>query len=300
MIIVTGSSNPNLAHQLAKLLASKEAQVEISKFPNGEKRVWINSDVKNHTVVVIQSFSEPVDEHIMEMCLLVDALTHMGASKIIGLVPWLGYSPQDKSFRPGEPVSIQAVARILEAVGLDELITVDIHSLESLGFFTIPTKHESALKLFESYLKQTDLANSTVVALDKGSLHRAEQLSSLLDLPLCVFSKQRDRASGQIQMSHVSGQVAGLKGISFDDFVSTGSTQIEAASQLKDLGLTHYTACVTHAVFAGSDTSSKLAVSQIDQIITTNSYYIPKPKRFDKLKILSIAPLLAESLSVDV
>lgn len=297
MIVIAGTSNPKLAQKVSQLSQSQLAQIQISKFPNGEKRILVETSIKNETVVIIQSFSKPVDENIIEFCLIADAASQAGAKRIVGVVPWLGYSPQDKVFRQGEPVSLHVMAKIIKTCGVTDLVTVDIHSRESLKYFDIPTVEITALPLFVSFLKQRDLSDSVVVSIDEGSRHRSNELAKMLDLPLCSFNKTRDRHTGEVQFEHVSGEVEGKKAISFDDFISTGSTQIGACAQLKDMGLKEYTACVTHAVFAGSDTSHKLHESQIDQIITTDTYPVPAHSDFLKLKTLSCVQLLSDYLT---
>lgn len=296
MIVISGSSNPLLSQQVALKLDAARADVHISKFPNGEKRIWVKTDVTDQTVVIIQSFSAPVDEHIIELTLLADACRHRGAKKIVAVIPWMGYSPQDKSFREGEPVSVHVISRIIEAVGVSEVITLDIHSQKSLDFFTIPVKEITCLPIFESYLKKQSLANYVVVDIDKGSRKRSEEFSKALGLPLCVFDKKRDRFSGAVTLSHISGDVEGKTAVSFDDFVSTGATQIGACDQLKAMGLKKYIACITHAVFAGTDTSHKLQDSQIDEILTTDTYAIPPARNFIKLEVLSVADLITEAI----
>lgn len=296
MIIIPGSSNPKLARSIARHLAAKVANLELSKFPNGEKRVWVKSNLAGDTVAIVQSFSEPVDEHIIEFSLLADAAKHLGASSILAVVPWFGYSPQDKSFRKGEPVSAHVVARIIECVGTSAFITVDIHSKNILNFFTIPTLEVSARPLFVDYFKTKLPEDAVIVSLDAGSRARARHIARDLNLPLCSFDKTRDRHSGAIKLAHVSGDVKGKTAISFDDFVSTGSTRIAASRILKSLGAHKYIDCITHPLLAG-DSSAKLAASSIDQIITTDTYPIPKEKHISKLKIVSSAALISQAIT---
>ena len=295
MILISGSSNKTLARATAKLLDLDLGSVDVSKFPNGEKRVWIRQDLTGQDVTIIQSFSEPVDEHIIELALLSDAAHHLGSGSITALVPWLGYSPQDKSFRPGEPVSVHVVAKIIEAVGINRFTTVDIHSSSSLDHFHIPVTHLTALPLFTDYFRTKDLKNYSIVAVDKGALNVSKSMAAALKLPLIVFNKTRDLATGAVALTHKSGAVKGQHIIAIDDFVSTGSTRITASRILKSLGALSYTDCITHALLAG-DSPQQLQASSIDQIITTDTYSIPQSKRFPKLTVLSAAPLLADSI----
>ena len=295
MIIVSGSSNQPLAHDMARLLDSSVAEVDISKFPNGEKRIWIKDKLEGEVAVVVQSFSEPVDEHIIEFTLLVDACRHLGASKIIGVVPWFGYSPQDKSFRDGEPISAHVIAKMLESVGVEHFVTVDIHSSETLKFFKIPTTEISSMPVFTTHFKDLDLKDYVIISVDKGSRRRCQHFADALNLPVTTFNKTRDRHTGAVELEHLEGDVTGKVGISFDDFVSTGSTQIGAAKILKEMGLKAYINCITHPILAG-DSAFRILDSHIDRVLTTDTYFLPKHKRVSNIEVLSVAELLAETV----
>lgn len=295
MIVISGSSNQILAQDIASNLQVPVAEVEISKFPNGEKRIWIKDQMQDQVAVVVQSFSEPVDEHIVEFTLLVDACKHLGAKQIIGVVPWFGYSPQDKSFRPGEPISAHVMAKIIETVGVEVFITADIHSQETLKFFSIPTIEISSLPLFVQHFKDLQLQDYVVISVDKGSRERCVQFAQTLQVPLCQFDKHRDRQTGAVELELIEGEVAHKHGIAFDDFVSTGSTRISASKILKEMGLQSYVDCITHPLLAG-DSAFRIENSHIDRILTTDTYCIPKHKRIEKIEILSMAPLFAQAI----
>lgn len=295
MIILSGSSNQPLAKKIAASLSSPLADIDISKFPNGEKRVWVKSILHGKQAIIVQSFSHPVDEHIIELALIADACKHLGASQIIAVIPWLGYSPQDKEFRKGEPISIEVIARIIEAMGVHKLLTVDIHSPESMHYFRIPAYQINSLSLYQDHFTRQDLTDYAIVALDKGALHNSRQLSTVLNLPLVTFSKTRHRRSGAVVLKHKTGAVKGKNLISLDDFVSTGSTRIAASHILKDMGANRYIDCITHALLA-ADSPQKIQHSPIDTLIATDTYPIPQSKHFPKLKVISIAPYLADAI----
>lgn len=294
-VILSGTAHPQLARQLAQLLKLKVGNVEISYFPNGEKRIWVKEKLFGKTVVIVQPFSAPVDEHIVEFCLLLDAAHHLKAGKVLGVVPWLGYSPQDKLFRSGEPISVHVVAKMIESLNLDHLVIADIHSADSLQHFTVPITQVSAGKLYIDHFRQKNLTNHIAVALDKGATPRAREFANALKLPLIQFEKSRDRETGVVTFKSFKDGVKGKHIISFDDFVSTGTTRIQASRILKQKGALSYTDCITHALLAG-DSPQKLQRSSIDHLYTTDSYPIPKGKRFPKLTVLPIAPLLAEAI----
>ena len=295
-MILSGSAHPKLASQLAQLTNFPLGKVSISKFPNGEKRVWVRQKLAGKVVIIVQPFSDPVDEHIIEFCLLVDAAHHLKAKKIIGVVPWLGYSPQDKLFRQGEPISVHVIAKLIEAVNLSRLIIADIHSESALTNFSIPVTHISTIQIFINHFKSKNLNNHIAVALDKGATQRVKKFAAVLRLPMAQFEKTRDRRSGQIKFETLKGDVKDKHIISFDDFVSTGATRIQASKILKQKGAKSYTDCITHALLA-DDSPSQLQQSAIDKLIATDSYPIPKTKRFPKLKIMPIAPLISQALN---
>lgn len=294
-VIVSGNAHPKLARELAQILKLKVADVDISYFPNGEKRIWVKESLEGKIVIIFQPFSAPVDEHIVEFCLLLDSAHHLKAKKVIGCIPWLGYSPQDKLFREGEPVSVHVVAKMIEALNIDHLVIADIHSADSLKHFTVPVTQVSAAELYINHFRKLNLKNHIAVALDKGATARAREFAKALKLPLVQFEKSRDRKTGVVTFKSFKDGVKGKEVISFDDFVSTGTTRIQASTILKKKGALSYTDCITHALLAG-DAPKNLQGSSIDQLFTTDSYPIPKEKRFPKLTILSIAPLLAEAI----
>ncbi|MBI2009788.1 MAG: ribose-phosphate pyrophosphokinase [Candidatus Chisholmbacteria bacterium] len=294
-VVLSGSAHPKLARELAELLHLKVAATDISYFPNGEKRIWVKDKLAGKVVVIVQPFSAPVDEHIVEFCLLLDAAHHLKAQQVVGVVPWLGYSPQDKLFREGEPISVHVVAKMIESLNLNHLVVADIHSADSLKHFTVPVTQVSAAELYINHFKKLNLKNHLAVALDKGATKRAHEFARALKLPLVQFEKSRDRKTGAVTFKSLKDGVRGKHVISFDDFVSTGTTRIQASSILKQKGALSYTDCITHALLAGQ-APKKLQASSIDRLYTTDSYPIPKAKLFPKLTILHIAPLLAKAI----
>jgi len=294
-MILSGSAHPKLASDLAKKLNTSFAKVEISMFPNGEKRLRVKENLTNKTVIIVQPFSQPVDEHIIEFCLLQDAAYHLKAKKIIGVIPWFGYSPQDKLFRSGEPISAHVVARLIASSQLDKIFLVDIHSQSSLKHFNVPVTHLSALDLFVDYFKKSKLQNHLAVALDKGSHQRTVEFAQKLNIPFIKLKKTRDKSTGKVSFADIRHKIRGKNIISYDDFISTGSTQIKANDLLKKNKAKSYISCVTHCLMA-KGAAAKLKNSSIDQIITTDSYPITKNKRFSKLKILSLSSLIAKAL----
>jgi len=290
--LISGTSNKPLAQKVAKLLKLKLIKTEIQRFPNNELRIRVLEKLKNKNVFILQTLNGNVDDYIIELGLLADASHRLGAKKITAIIPFLGYSPQDKIFREGESLSSQVVIKMLEASDIDEFVVFDIHSELVLKMFTKKVHHLSAMPVFIDYFKNKIKNNSCSVALDKGALDRATEFSKKLNLPLVKFDKFRDRKTGEVTFKKLSGDVEGKEVISFDDFVSTGGTRINGSRILKEQGAKKYYDCVTHLIVP--ETTKKFEKSNIDKIFITDSISLEKKYKVKKLNIISIAPIIAK------
>lgn len=294
MKIIAGSSNTALAQSIAKHLDSELISVEISKFANDEKRVWINDSVKGQNVALVQSFSQPVDEHIMEFLLMADALERLGARHINLILPWMGYSLQDKVFRDGEAIAAKVVANLVSTAHIKRVFLMDVHNSSTPGFFSIPTHHLSALDMFVEYVKATFPIEECVVASpDFGGIKRSRVFANQLGLDMVNIDKHRDLASGEVTAVGLAGDVTNKIVLINDDCILSGGTIIEAAELLKERGAKEVHFLATHGLFVNGAVD-RLEKSQADSIIITDT--IAQPKQSKKIKVLSVAPLLAESL----
>jgi ribose-phosphate pyrophosphokinase len=290
--LLSGSSNRLLASKVAKELKVKLGEVEIEEFPNHECRIRVLENVKGKTVFIIQPTIHPAERYILELALIADGAKRRGAKKITAIIPWFGYSPQDKVFRDGEPLSSQVVVKMLESTVIDEFAVVDIHSDLVLKMFTKKIYHLSALETFVNFFKKNPLKGEWVsVALDKGAVDRAERFAKAMGLPLVRFEKERNRKTGEVSFKNLEGNVEGKNVISFDDFVSTGGTRIQGCEYLKKSGADKYYDCVTHLVVP--ETAKKLKQSRIDKILITDSIDLESKWEFKRMKILSISPVIA-------
>ncbi|MFC1780462.1 ribose-phosphate diphosphokinase [Patescibacteria group bacterium] len=297
-ILLSGSANRPLALKVAKELSIKLGRVEIESFPNNEIRIRIQENVKDKTVFIIQPTIFPAERYILELALLADGAKRSGAKKIVAIIPWFGYSPQDKVFREGEPLSGEVVIRMLEATAIDEFAVADIHSDLVLKMFKKKVHSLSAMSVFIDYFRK-ELDKSWVsVALDKGALERAEKFSKALKLPLVKFDKTRDRKTGEVTFHKLEGSVEGKNVISFDDFVSTGGTRIKGCDFLKKEGVKKYYDCVTHLIVP--ETTRKLEKSNIDKIFITDSIHLESKWKFGRLKVLSIDRLIANFVKKNI
>jgi len=294
MLLLSGSSNQPLADELAQQLEIDILPVDIEQFPNSEKRVLIKGDVVNQDVVVVQSLAAPVDENIMELLLLTDALERAGADQVHAVIPWLGYSLQDKVFRPGESLSAKVVSNLISQSFIDRVLLIDIHNKSIPGFFSVPTTVLSGLELFAGYIEQRwEHDNLVVCSPDFGGLKRARELAVRLGINLTNIDKQRDLQTGQVTATAVHGDVKDKTVVIFDDCIVGGGTVIESAKILKESGAKEVHFVSTHGLFTG-DAQDRIAESDVDSVIITNS--IHHPQLSSKISQISVAPLFTEAL----
>ena len=294
-LIFSGNSNKPLASKIAESLSVKLSPAEIIRFADSECRVRVEEDVEDKDVFIIQSLSNPVDEHLMELLLLGDAVKRGEPHKMIAVIPYHGYSRQDRIHRSGECLSAQLVAKMLETAGFDKLITVELHNESILGFFKIPVIHISGLSIFQDEVRKLN-NNIVVITPDAGALKRSQRFAEGLDLPLALIEKKRDLDQPhKILHMRVVGDVEEKTAIIVDDVIVTGGTLVNAAYLLKEKGAKKVIAVATHADFVGG-VDKILKDSPIDHIWVTDTIVIPDDKKFSKLNIYHIAPLIAEAI----
>lgn len=293
MIIFSGSSHRSLLQQIVgKSVVAGE--VELSKFPNGEKRVRLLTDVENQHVAILQSFSAPVDEMVVEAVLLADAMERSGAKSVTMVIPWLGYSLQDKVFRSGEPLAARVIADVVSHAFVDRVILLDLHNPSITGFFSVPTVHLRAMQMYVEYVKkQFDMNSVVVVSPDFGGLKQAHVFADHLGVELANVDKHRDLHSGKVTTVGLAGEVQDKICLVYDDVINTGGTVVEVAKFLKESGAKEVHFCVTHGLFAGEGLK-KMSDDAIDSIIITDS--VEQPNLPDKVKILSIGHMVKKVL----
>jgi ribose-phosphate pyrophosphokinase len=296
-ILFSGSSNQPLAETVAKDLEIELGKVDLTRFADGELRPWIQEDVRDKTVFVLESLSYPMDEHVMELSLIGDAIRRSAPKTMIAVIPYMGYSRQDKQHRVGEPVSARVIAKFIEVSKFKEIITVDLHNDAIVGFFQIPVTHLSALTVLAEEIKKLKLTNGVVVSPDVGGVKRARNLAYLLDFPMVVMEKKRflDRHD-RTESVAIIGDVKGRDAVVIDDMIASGSTIAGGAPALKDAGAVSVTFAATHAVLAGPAVE-RLQSPAIDRVLLTDTIVIPKEKLFKKLTVVTVAPLLVRAIS---
>ncbi len=302
MKLFGGTASQDLAQKMGKVLGVKELPVDQHIFPDGERRVRVNEAVVSDSVVVVQSAYPPVDTNYMELFFLIDALKRSGAEFVTAVVPYFGYQRQDHIFRDGEAVSLEVVIRILENLGIDKLVSVDMHSIRIPSLFHIPVKHVSALPLFAEEIRKNNwnTEDTVLVSPDMGGIARIKKLSELLDdMPYVALEKDRDLETGEVKITGVKeGSIKGKKrAIMVDDLISSGKTIILGSDFLKSHGITEVIVMATHAIFS-EDAPSALEKSFISSVFVTDTVVLPKEKLFSKLTVLSVASLLAEAIQL--
>lgn len=300
MKIISGSSNPALAQGIAGHFGVTLVDTEISQFANGEKRVWVKEEVRGDKVAIVQTLSNPTDEHIIELLLIADSLERIGARHINLIMPWMGYSLQDKVFREGEPIAAKVVANLISNSHICRTFVMELHNSSTPGFFSIPTHHLSAMGLFTQHVRQhIPLDNAVIASPDFGGLKRARVFAGQLDLDLVNIDKHRNLKTGEVTAVGISGDVDGKIVIMFDDVINTGSTVTNTAQLLKERGATAVYFCATHGIFANNGIA-QIQSSVVDQVIVTNS--IPQPPSGDlpdntsKIHYLDSSQLFADAL----
>src|SRR6266513_279632 len=297
MLLVSGRAYPELADEVAACLGIKPTPTKLFDFANGEIFVRFLDSVRGCDVFALQSHTSPINEWIMEQLIMVDALKRASARRITVVTPFFGYARQDKNNRGREPISARLMTDLFATAGASRLMAVDLHTAQIQGFFDGPVDHLFALPILASYLeKRLDISQVTVVAPDAGRVRVCERCTDRLGSPLAIIHKRRDPdVAHRVAVLEVVGDVAGRSCIVVDDMIDTGSTISKAAEALFAQGAAQVIVAATHGVLSGAAVD-QLKNSRISEVIVTSTLPIPPEKRFDKLTVLSIAPLIARAI----
>ena len=294
LLLISGNSNRPLSEEIAKYLNQRLADVVIKKFSDGEISVKINENIRGKDVFIIQPTSAPSNDHIMELLLTIDAVRRASAKRITAVIPYYGYGRQDRKPEPRVPISARLVADIIQVTGLDRVLTVDLHADQIQGFFHIPVDNLYAAPVFIQYLKESIFSEPVVVSPDSGGVERARYLARHINAGLAIIDKRRPQAN-VAEIMNVIGDVEGKECILYDDMIDTAGTITKAAKALKDNGAKRVIACATHPVLSGP-AIQRIEESVLDEVIFSNTIYLPEEKRIRKIKILSIAKLIGEAI----
>jgi len=293
--LLTGNANRKLAQSVAEQLEVGLCDMTLTAFSDGEIMLQINENVRGSDVFVLQPTCPPVNESIMELLLIIDALKRASARRITAVIPYYGYARQDRKVQPRVPISSKLVADIITAAGANRILTVDLHAGQIQGFFDIPVDHLYASPVLLDYIRRSEFKNLVVVSPDAGGVERARAFAKRLNASLAIIDKRRETANVS-QVMNVIGDVKGKDTLILDDLIDTAGTIIQAASALKEKGARKVFAACTHAVLSGP-AIERINGSVIGELIVTDTIPLDsKKEKCKKLTVLSIAPLLAEAI----
>ncbi len=296
LMLFSGRSNRELALRIAEKLGIELGGVTLKTFANGENYVRFDDSIRGADVFIVQSGSPPVNDHLMELLIMIQSARLASAKRVTAVVPWFPYSRQDKKSEPREPITARLVADMLEAAGADRVLTMDLHAGQIQGFFQIPVDHMTALPLLAQYFRDKGLFGDGVVAVsgDAGRAKTARRLGQMLEADLAIMNKTRP-AHDVAQVSEVIGRVDGRTAIMIDDVIMTGGTLVAAAEALRAAGALEVYSCATHGLFNGN-AFERLDSDALTEITVTDTVPIDPLNCPDKIKVLSVSTLLAETI----
>jgi ribose-phosphate pyrophosphokinase len=294
MEIITGNANPNLAKEICKYLKMPLGDALVTTFNEGEIRVKINKNVRGKDVFIVQPTCPPVNNNLMELLILIDALKRASAKRITAVLPYFGYARQDRKDQPRVPITAKLVANLITTAGVDRILTVDLHAGQIQGFFDIPMDHLYAVNIFVSHIKKIKLKDIVIVSPDVGGIKMARAYAKKFEAPLAIVDKRR--ISGEeTEAMNILGDIKGKNLIIVDDLVATASSLVEAAVALKKQGGKDIYAAITHPVLSGP-AIKRINDSVLKKLFVTNTIPVDNGKKHKKIEVLSIAPLLAEAI----
>ncbi|MBS3114831.1 ribose-phosphate pyrophosphokinase [Candidatus Woesearchaeota archaeon] len=292
--LISGTANKKLAEEVAKILKVPLTPVEIKRFHDGEIYCRVLESVRGCDVYVIQPTSPDASLNLMELLILVDALKRSSPDKITAVIPYYGYCRQDKKTKPREPITAKLVANMIETAGVDRVIMFDLHVAQVQGFFDIPSDNLDVIPLFADYIANKKLKDIVVVSPDAGGAARARSFGKVLNAPIAIIDKRRPEQN-VAQVENVIGDVKGKTAFLVDDIIDTAGSITEAANILLKFGAKEAYALATHGVLS-NPAIENINKSKIKEVVVTNTIDIPKEKLISKIKVISIAPLLAETI----
>ncbi len=292
--LITGNANRPLAEEIARDLRVPLADAEVSRFSDGEVFVQINENVRGADVFVIQPTCPPVNDNLMELLVMIDALKRASARRITAVLSYYGYARQDRKVQPRVPITAKLVADLITAAGCQRLLALDLHAGQIQGFFDIPVDHLFAAPVMIDYLGKKDLTDPVVVAPDAGGVERARAMAKRIRAGLAIIDKRREGTNVSVFM-HLIGEVKGKDVVVIDDMIDTGGTLLQAVDALKREGARRILACGVHPVLSGP-AIARIEGSALEEVIVTNSIPVGPEKRNKKITVLTVAPLLAEAI----
>lgn len=291
-------SNPDLAGRIANCLGVKLGEIAVSHFSDGEININIEESIRGDNIYIIQSTSQPVNENLMQLMIMIDACRRASANEINVVIPYFGYARQDRKAKPREPITAKLVANMIQMAGATRVLAIDLHASQIQGFFDIPVDHLLGAPLIANYFLENeyykDNDNVVVISPDHGGVKRTRKLAEFLNKPIAIIDKRRPKAN-VAEVMNIIGNVEGKDCIIIDDMIDTAGTIAAAAEALMEAGAKSVAASCTHAVLSGPAVE-RLEKAPLREVILTDTIKMPKEKRIDKMRFISVAELMAEAI----
>lgn len=296
--IFSANSNPELTEKIAEILGVPVGISKVCKFSDGEVSVSLGETVRGSDVFVVQSTNDPVNDHLMELLIMIDALKRASAGRITAVIPYMGYARQDRKAKARDPISAKLVADLITTAGADRVLTMDLHAAQIQGFFNIPVDHLLGVPILAPvYLERFGSGRDDIVVVspDLGSVTRARNFANRLDCPLAIIDKRRPKANVS-EVMNIIGDIKGKTVILVDDMIDTAGTIANGAKALMDFGAKEIYACCTHGVLSGP-AIERIQNSPIKELLVLDTIHMPEEKKIDKIKFTSVAPVFAEAIN---
>ncbi|MCI7327458.1 ribose-phosphate diphosphokinase [Hornefia butyriciproducens] len=293
--LFAGNSHPRLAEEIASVMGKPLGKATVTKFSDGEISVNLWESVRGVDVYIIQSTCAPVNDNLMELLIMIDAVKRASAGRINAVIPYYGYARQDRKAKARDPITAKLVANLLVAAGADRVLTMDLHASQIQGYFDIPVDHLVGMPILAKYFKEKNLENVCIVSPDHGSVTRARNMAEYFNCPIAIVDKRRPEPN-KSEIMNIIGEVRGKNCIILDDMIDTAGTITNAANVIKEMGAENVYAGATHAVLSGP-AFDRIEASAIKELALLNTIPMDKEKKLDKMTVLSVAPLFAEAMT---
>ena len=288
------NSNLPVAKQMADRLGLKLGQADVKHFSDGEIAVSINESVRGSDVFIVQSTCAPVNDNLMELLIMIDALKRASAGRITAVMPYYGYARQDRKSKSRDPITARLVADLITAAGADRVLTMDLHAAQIQGFFNIPLDHLVGMPILAREFVKKEIDDLVVVSPDLGSVTRARNFANYLDAPIAIIDKRRPKANVS-EIMNIIGEINGKNVVIIDDIIDTAGTLCNAANALKERGAKSVRACATHGVLSGP-AIQRIKDSAIEELILLDTIQLPEEKQLDKIEVVTVAEVFAEAI----
>ncbi|MGN0658765.1 MAG: ribose-phosphate diphosphokinase [Emergencia sp.] len=293
--VFTGNSHTELAEEIASIMGKPLGKATVTKFSDGEISVNLWESVRGIDVYIVQPTCNPVNDNLMELLIMIDAMKRASAGRINAVLPYYGYARQDRKAKARDPITAKLVADLIMAAGADRVVTMDLHANQIQGYFDIPVDHLVGMPILARYFKEKALEDLTVVSPDHGSVTRARNMAEYLNCPIAIVDKRRPEPN-KSEIMNIIGNIEGKNCIIIDDMIDTAGTITNAANAIKDMGAKAVYACATHPVLSGPAVE-RIEKSAIEELVLLNTIPMPEEKKIEKMRFLSVAPLFAEAMT---